>query len=249
MIQIEYQENIAIIKLDRSATNAINLDLVQDLAKAIEQVKTDSQVQGLVLGSTSDKFFSIGFDIPQLFDLPEKDLRIFFDLFNRTSLALFTLPMSTVAAITSHTIAGGCILALCCDYRLMAEGRLWMGLNEIKLGVPVPYLPDCILRSLVGTRKARDIMERGEFLGPEESLAMGLVDEVFPREKVMLKAVEKAKVLGAMPTPAFKAIKDSRVQGIEKEVLRKWEEKERAFLNCWYSEEARVLLKEAMEKF
>lgn len=249
MIQIDYQDTVAIVKLDRSVTNAINTELVNDLAKAIEQVKADSQVRGLVLASTNAKFFSIGFDIPQLFGLSKKELRTFFDLFNRTCLALFTLPKPTVAAITGHTIAGGCILALCCDYRLTAKDRIWMGLNEIKLGVPVPYLPDCILRSLVGVRKARDIMETGDFCSPEESFAIGLADDICLRDDVWAKAIDKARAMGAMPSLAFETIKRSRVEGIEKKVLERWEQKERAFLECWFSAEARILLKEAMEKF
>ncbi|MBN1848922.1 MAG: enoyl-CoA hydratase/isomerase family protein [Deltaproteobacteria bacterium] len=249
MIQIDDQDGIAIIRLDRGVTNAINLDLVNELAEAVEHIRTDPRLRSLVLGSTSEKFFSIGFDIPQLFDLPENDLRAFFDAFNRVCLALFTLPKPTVAALTGHTIAGGCILSLCCDYRFMAEGRIWMGLNEIKLGVPVPHLPDCILRSLVGVRKARDMMETGEFCGPDESLAIGLVDDVCPREKVSEKAVERLRALGALPSLAFETIKRSRVEGIEKEVLERWGQKDREFLECWYCEEARILLKEAMEKF
>lgn len=77
-------------------------------------------------------------------------------------LALYTLPKPVVAAITGHAIAGGCILALCCDYRFISEGRKLMGLNEVKLGVPVPYLADRVLHALVGTRYAREIIESGE---------------------------------------------------------------------------------------
>ena len=74
-------------------------------------------------------------------------------------------------------------MALCCDYRFIAEGRKLMGLNEVKLGVPVPYLGDCILRHLVGARHARDIMDTGDFYHPEVLLQMGMVDQALPLEK------------------------------------------------------------------
>jgi enoyl-CoA hydratase/carnithine racemase len=164
-------------------------------------------------------------------------------------LRLYTFPKPTVAAITGHAVAGGCILALCCDYRLIAEGKKLMGLNEIKLGVPVPYLADCVLQGIVGTRCARDMMDTGEFYVPADALRMGLVDAVFPVGDVLPKAVEKARLLGAWPPPAFALIKRNRVEQIEQRVMARREEKERLFVDCWYSEEARQRLKEAIEKF
>jgi enoyl-CoA hydratase/carnithine racemase len=72
-------------------------------------------------------------------------------------LEMLTISKPLVAGIAGHAIAGGCILSLCCDYRFISEGRKLIGLNEIKLGVPVPYVADCILRKLIGHRLARDV--------------------------------------------------------------------------------------------
>jgi len=138
------------------------------LAGIIEKIKHDANVKGIVLTSSNEKFFSIGFDIPGLFEFSKEDLSNFYRSFNQLSIALNTLPKPTIAAITGHAIAGGCILALCCDYRFIAEGRKLMGPNEIKLGVPIPYPADCILRSLVGTRNAREITDNGDFYEPEK---------------------------------------------------------------------------------
>jgi enoyl-CoA hydratase/carnithine racemase len=151
--------------------------------------------------------------------------------------------------MTGHAIAGGCILALCCDYRFIAEGRKLMGLNEIKLGVPVPYLADCVLRHVVGARHAREIVETGEFYGPDKLLQMGVVDQVMPLEQVLPKAIEKAASLGTLPQAAFALIKRNRVEMVEAHILAHLEEKERVFLERWYSPEARERLEEAMEKF
>jgi enoyl-CoA hydratase/carnithine racemase len=206
-------------------------------------------VRSLVLGSSNDKFFSIGFDIPQLFDLHREDFRFFYRAFNRMCLDLYTLPKPTVAAITGHAIAGGCILALCCDYRFIAQGRKLMGLNEIKLGVPVPYVADCVLRHLVGVRNGRDMMDTGEFYAPEQLLHVGVVDRVWPLEQVLPQAVEKAGLVGALPQEAFATIKRNRVEVVEAQVLARSEERERFFVERWYSDEARERLREAMEKY
>jgi len=139
--------------------------------------------------------------------------------------------------------------SMCCDYRFIAEGRKLMGLNEVKLGVPVPYVADRVLHALVGARQARRVMEGGEFYGPEESLEMGMVDQVWPLERVVEEAVEKAEALGSLPGTAYGMIKRNRVEAVEAEIAAWREEKEGAFIECWYSDEARERLREAMDKF
>jgi enoyl-CoA hydratase/carnithine racemase len=202
-----------------------------------------------MLGSSNEKFFAIGFDIPQLFDLSRQDFESFYRAFNRLCLGLYTLPKPTVAAITGHAIAGGCILALCCDYRFIAAGRKLMGLNEIKLGVPVPYLADCLLRCIAGVRNAREIAESGEFYQPAESLQMGMVDRVLPLEQVLPDAIEKARSLGALPQEAYAIIKRNRVEEVETRVLTHLEDKMQLFLERWYSDATRERLREAVARF
>jgi enoyl-CoA hydratase/carnithine racemase len=249
MINIVSRETVAVVKLNRGVTNPLNLGLVNEIREALQTVKSDPETFGLVLTGSNEKFFSIGFDIPHLFDLSREDVTVFYRTFNQACMDLFTLPKPTVAAIGGHAIAGGCILALCCDYRMIADGRKLMGLNEIRLGVPVPYPADCILRSLVGARRASEIMETGEFYQPAGSLEMGMVDRVLPLQEVLPEAIEKARLLGSMPGEPYRMIKRSRTEIVEDEVLARWQEKENLFLDCWYSDEARRRLKEAMEKF
>jgi enoyl-CoA hydratase/carnithine racemase len=249
MITIERQENVAVFKLDRSTTNAINLELVQALSTGLQDVKQDVSVHALVLTSANNKFFSIGFDIPELYGLDRPDFETFYREFNRLCLDLYTIPKPVVASLNGHAIAGGCILALCCDYRFMAAGKKLIGLNEIKLGVPVPYLADCILRELVGVRLARQIMETGDFYSPEQALQLGLVDQALPLEILLPNAIQKASSLGASPGEAYALIKQNRIESIEAQILARWRKKQAAFVDCWYAQEARELLKLAMEKF
>jgi enoyl-CoA hydratase/carnithine racemase len=249
MMTLELEDTVAIATLHRGITNALNLNLLDELGEAVQKVKSDPGAHGLVLRSSNSKFFSIGFDLPHLVGLSREEFTVFFKRFNSVCLDLYTLPKPTVAAIKGHAIAGGCILAICCDYRFIAEGKKLMGLNEIKLGVPVPYLPDSVLRSIVGVRKARDIMETGEFYQSDRLIQMGLVDEVVPLDQVVSKSIEKARMLGSLPQEAFDLIKRNRVEMVEKEVAARMEEKDRLFIECWYSDEARRRLQDAMEKF
>jgi enoyl-CoA hydratase/carnithine racemase len=249
MIRIEYDGTVAIVKLDRDVTNALNLDLVTELDKTLQVVKQDAQVHSLVLTSTHEKFFSIGFDIPQLYELSKNDFSIFYKAFNRLCMDLYTVPKMTVAAITGHAVAGGCILALCCDYRFIAEGKKKMGLNEIKLGVPIPYPADCMLRQIVGFRNSREIVDSGNFYLPEKLLHLGLIDEIFALDKVLPEAIEKAKLIEKLSPDAFAFIKRNRVEEVVGQISSKLREKEQIFLELWYSNEVRDRLKIAMEKF
>jgi enoyl-CoA hydratase/carnithine racemase len=249
MISVEKRGKVSLVWLDRSVTNAINMDCVKELSAVIESLGNDPEVQGAVLSSSSANFFSIGFDIPELYDLSREEFGAFYGAVNQMCLDLYALPKPTVAAITGHAIAGGCILALCCDYRFIAKGRKLIGLNEVKLGVPVPYPADRILRELVGMRPAREIMEAGEFYGPEQALELGLVDRVLPLERVVEEAVEMADELGALPSVAHGLIKSNRVESVLAEVKKRQAEKEATFIERWYSDPARELLREAIKKF
>jgi len=248
-ISLETQDKVAILRLDRGITNSMNLELVRELGESMSKLRIDPGVQALVLTSVNDKFFSIGLDIPGLFSLPREEFAFFYSFFNQMCLELYTFRKPTVAAITGHAIAGGCILALCCDYRYMAAGRKLMGLNEIKLGVPVPFPADCILRNLIGARLARDVMDSGEFYPPEELLRMGMVDRVIPGEQLLSEAIDKAQALTSVSSEAFALIKRNRVDRLEARIRSRLEDRERQFVELWYSEEARQLLKEAISKF
>lgn len=249
MISIERHGKVSVLKLNRGATNALNLQLITCLAENLSNVREDPKVRGLVMCGSNDKFFSIGFDIPELIQLKKKDFKVFYQAFNQVCLDLYTFPKPTVAAITGHAVAGGCILTLCCDYRLIAEGRRLMGLNEIKLGVPVPYPGDRILQQIVGTRNAREIMSTGEFYLPEESMQKGIVDQMLKLDEVLAKSIEKAQMLGERSPKAFTAIKHNRVETVEAQIRTNLREKEHSFVECWYSSDAHERLKKAIEKF
>ena len=248
-LSFEIRDQVSIISLDHGVTNSLNFELISELADVLKVNEGSDEFNSLVLTSNNDKFFSIGFDIPELINYPREQLSSFYRVFNLVCMALYTLPIPTVAAIKGHAVAGGTILALCCDYRFIAEGHKLMGLNEIKLGVPVPYPGDCILRQIVGDRTARDVIAGGEFFESDELNQMGLVDGVLPLEQVLPAAIDKAKKMGRRPCNAYEMIKDSRVESVVQKVNEHSELKSEQFVDCWYSSTARERLIAAMEKF
>jgi enoyl-CoA hydratase/carnithine racemase len=249
MVDVEQERGIAVVRLDRGVINALNPALVFALERAVASIREDHGLIALVLSSANDKFFSIGLDIPELLGFSREAFARFLEDFDALCLELITFPKPVIAAIRGHATAGGCILALCCDYRFIAEGRRRMGLNESRLGVPLPYPADCALRWLVGARTARDVADSGEFYLPPDLLRMGLVDEVCPGEEVEARAVEKARTLAEGAGRAFPSIKRSRVEGLAAEIRLRLGEKQREFVEAWYSPAARAHLEAAIEKF
>ena len=249
MVKVEYRNRAALVLLNRSITNALNLDLINRLTDILKELKQDGDVGSVVVSSSNDKFFSIGFDIPQLFGQPRREFKIFYGSFNRLCLELYTFPKPTIAAITGHAVAGGCIIALCCDYRFIAEGKKKMGLNEIKLGVPLPYPAEVVLQEVVGFRYAREFFEGGDFYLPETLQRMGMVDVIMPLDHVQIKAIERGQQLGESCKETYAITKRNRVEPIEARILSELEEREVAFLDMWYSDDARKKLKDAMGKF
>jgi len=249
MIDIDYFDSIGLLKLNRSVTNAINLDLVNALAEGLNTLESDPKVRGMVLSSANDKFFSIGFDIPELFALNRIEFENFYRAFNQTCFHLFALTIPVVAALPGHAIAGGYILSLCCDYRYLSEGHKLIGLNEVKLGLPVPYLADSILRSLIGGRLANQVVQEGEFLCPNDSLQMGIVDQVLTPDRLLPEAIAKTKQLAGLPANGFASIKRNWTEIIETKIQERWDQKIETFLDSWFSPQNRDLLETAMRKF
>jgi len=246
LVRIEKRDSLHILRLDNGVTNAISRELLDDIAAAVDEISPECR--GLVLAG-GEKFFSIGFDLPGLINRDKEYFSGFFTLFNTVCIKLMTLPVPTAAAIRGHAIAGGTILATMCDSRFISAGKTLMGLNEVRLGIPVPYLANLAFRQILGEANAFSLMLSGDFVPTEEALSSGLVDQVCSGETVEDRAVEHVSVLSALPAEAFasiKAVKTSRIvsrYNAEKE--RYHEEMVRHFL----MPSTKELLARAAEKF
>lgn len=241
------EDGVAMVRMNNGATNPIDMEMARELRDAVHRAADDPEVRSLVLAGANQKFFSIGFDLPHWTGPGERDFAPFFRFYNELCLDLFSLPKPTVAALEGHAVAGGFILATCCDSRILAEGKKLMGMNEIKLGVPVPYTAERILRSLAGPRTCRLVMEEGGFYPPEQAYVMELVDQVVPLERVLPAAVAKARFLGEMPEGAFALFKRNRVHEIAADIRAHSAQSDLEFLERWIAPATRERLKLAAE--
>jgi enoyl-CoA hydratase/carnithine racemase len=245
-VSLEAQDTIAVLRLTNGATNAISPELVDDLTAVLERIK--NEFKGMVLAG-GDKFFCIGLDLPGLLQLGRAEMIDFYVKFNQAVLDLYTSPIPTASAIAGHATAGGAILALSTDFRFVAEGRKFIGFNEVKIGVSVPYLADLILRQIVGDRRATEMMFNGAFLEPEQAHEIGLVDAVFSAEDLETDAVAKIAALASAPPQGLSLIKNNRVEAVRSQFDKMRESDADGFLNCWFNPSVQQLLREATEKF
>ncbi|KAL1507162.1 hypothetical protein AB1Y20_008013 [Prymnesium parvum] len=179
---MQRQENGCVsLQLSSAPVNGLSLSLCSQLISTLKELEEDSSVRGLIIGSAVNGIFSAGLDIKSLIltpDYTEEDLCQFWntDLW----LAIYMSPLATVAAISGHCPAGGCLLALSCDARVMAEGKYTIGLNEVKLGLVAPSWLSGLLKDTVGQRQAEWMLQLGKLVSPNDALAIGMVDKVVP---------------------------------------------------------------------
>ena len=245
-IRIEEQENIALLRFANGVTNAISQEMVAELTDSLAQLR--GSCRGLVLAG-GEKFFSIGLDLPRLLQLNRRQMDLFWQGFDRVLLDLYTLAVPTAAAIDGHAVAGGTILALTADFRFIGEGRNLMGLNEVNIGVPVPYLADLMLRQLIDARAANEMVFGGELIDPQKAEAIGLVGEIVARQSPETRALETVKALAAKPKHAFGLIKENRTEAVRQRFMQNRDAKRTAMMDCWFRPEVQQMLAEAAKKF
>ena len=246
LVALEQHNRVVIIRLNNGVTNAVSPALAIELSDLLGKIR--NEFEGMLLAG-GEKFFCIGFDVPKLLELDRSGLRDLFYRYNRILLDLFTMPKPTACAVKGHCLGAGETFLLTCDYRFGAAGKTLIGLNEIKLGLPVPYLPDMLLREIVGDRIASDMLYMGDFIGSTEAERVGILHEVLPKEEVEGRALEKLTELCKRQPKAFAAVKANRVEVIRSRYEKKYEAKIEELLDCWYVETTQELLREGAKKF
>jgi Delta3-Delta2-enoyl-CoA isomerase len=178
----------------------------QALSQSIKQVEKDSSVSSIVLASSLPGVFCAGLDITEMHKPEEKRLTDFWDSFQQLYLDLYGSRLPTIAAIAGHAPAAGCMLALSCDYRIMASSGfpkpITIGLNETKLGIVAPPWLGAQYIDTIGQRQAERGLSLGLLYGPEEALAIGLVDELAPKDEVLTRSQAEAAKWGKIPAKA-----------------------------------------------
>ena len=183
MLEIHDHGAIREIRLARPPANALNGELVNALAGALQTAGTEAEA---VVVSAAGRMFCAGLDVPELLQLDRSRFAVLWRDFIGLTQTIATLPVPTVFAMQGHAVAGGLLLALFADYRIMPAGAFKTGLNEVQVGLVAPTPVHRALVRLVGPQRAERMLVSGEVMATEKAHAIGLVDELaeMPEEVV-----------------------------------------------------------------
>jgi 3,2-trans-enoyl-CoA isomerase len=240
---VSKDDRIATLTLSRGRVNALNEVMVEEINNYFISFENDNSIKAIVL-TGEGRFFSFGFDIPEFLSYSKDSFVRFLTKFTNLYTYMFLFPKPVVAALNGHTIAGGCMLATACDYRIMVSGKARVSLNEIGFGSSVFAGNVEMLKFHVGQKNAETILYSGAMYSAEEAGQLGLIDQISSEKCLTDEARKVAQDFAKKDNSAFRSIKGLLRRPAAEEMIKREEDSIREFADIWYSENTWENLKE-----
>lgn len=209
-LMFEVIDRIAIIKINRpKALNALNKLVVDEIDNAIEQIKNNSEIRVLVIGSINN--FAAGADIKDMVSCNEDEAKSF--SFSKTFQKIADLEIPTIASIDGYALGGGLELALACDFRIVTDTAK-VGFPEINLGIMPGAGGTIRTPRLIGESRAKELMLFGDIIDSYKAENIGLVNKVVEKESLMDITMEWAKKLSKKAPIAISVAKNTIEMGM-----------------------------------
>ncbi len=216
-VQIQVEQGVATILLDRPKMNALNLQMQREIAEAAREVAARADVGAVVLYG-GPRVFAAGADVKEMASMSFQDMAAASHSLHSSFNAVAEIPQPTIAAVTGYALGGGCELAMCCDMRIAADDAT-LGQPEILLGIIPGAGGTQRLPRLVGPARAKEIIFTGRFVSADEALRIGLVEQVVPAAEVYDTALTLARRIAAGPALALRAAKEAVDRGLETDLV------------------------------
>lgn len=188
LAEVDDKTGYATVTLNRPPVNSLNLELLTAFSETLDDLQNNKS-RGMILTSSSNTVFCAGLDIMEMYKPKQERMKEFWSTLQDVWFKLYGSPFPTVAVINGHSPAGGCLLAMCCEYRVMMP-NFSIGLNETQLGIVAPTWFMATMRNTLSRRVAELALTQGTLFSTEEALKVGLVDEVVAnKEEGLAKAV------------------------------------------------------------
>jgi 3,2-trans-enoyl-CoA isomerase len=201
MLKLSDHGRVREIQIDRPPANALNPELVMQLRNELNEAATSADA---VVVSGRSGMFSAGLDIPELLNLDHDGIKQFWKSFVDLLGTIAKMPIPTVFALTGHAPAGGIVLSMYADYRIMSGGKFKTGLNEVQVGLVVSPVIKNALARLIGPHQAERILVPGTIFSADHALQLGLVDELSEDpESTVTRAVEWCHHIVSLPRDAM----------------------------------------------
>ena len=241
-INVTIKDRLALITLNRGKSNPLNREIITELSDMLHNISNDTNIGGVLI-TGREHFFSAGLDLIELFNYNEEEIRSFWKLFMDFTAQIISFKKPMAAAINGHSPAGGCVIALACDIRVMAEGNYIIGLNEVPVGIIVPDSIFQLYAFWLGKGNAARSLLEGKLFSPEEALKIGLVDELVNPASIMSATERRIRKYMALEPNTWQQSK----LNIRKELIAAATTDQsvvlEAMLTQWWSPTSRNLLK------
>lgn len=235
MLTIERRGRVAILTLRRPPANAMSIELTEQIARDFEALAQDGDVRCIVLTGEGRSFCS-GLDLKSVPSFSEENQRRLLDALNRAFLAVYDAPVPVVGAINGHAIAGGLVLALCCDWRIAADTEFKAGLTEVRVGIPYPTAAIEVAKAELTPAMARELVLFGRNIPQSRATKEGIFDQAVDAATLLETAVAKAEEFADLPGVGFVKIK-RQLRRATRERIRAALEGEEPLYGDWLSEE------------
>jgi len=240
-------DDVAVLRLEGGKANAMTPDLLDTLERMIDGFERGSATAAVLTGY--ERYFSGGLALPHIIDFDVVEMRRFIEHFSRAMTRVFACEKPIVAAINGHAIAGGCVLALMCDWRISAgDPAVRIGLNEAQLGLGLPAIILESLRAAVPPASLVPIALEGTLFAPDAALAVGLVHELAPAGDLIARATAKAKAFAARPAAGVAQIKHALRAPSLAAIARTADADTTRWLDTWFSPAAQSRLRAIVAK-
>lgn len=243
-MQIEYVDAIAILRMNGGKANAMDRAFLERLGALID----DCRDAGAVIITGYGRFFSAGLSLPGLIDLDRPAMTEFIDFFSRTMAKVYTLRMPVIAAINGHALAGGCVLALQTDRRIVADDESKLGLNEVQLGIGLPAQVVETLRGEVPPTSLGPLAREGRVVTPREALSLHLVHDLARPDDLESRALDIARSLARLPAAAYAQVKSTLRAPVLRAIEATRAEVDAAWIDTWFSPDAQNRLRAAVAR-
>lgn len=244
MIERELADDgILTLRLAHGKASALDVELLEALGREIQ----DLGGARAILFTGTGSIFSAGVDLFRIVEGGQPYVDRFFPLLSEFLRAMFALPVPVVVAVNGHAIAGGGVMTLAADYRVMAEGNGRVGVPELLVGVPFPAAALEVVRFAVSPDRVQALLYTGRTLPPAEAHAFGLVDEVVAADALAGRARKVAAQLAALSPDVFRMTKAH----VRAEALARMDaaaEYDRAALALWSAPETHARIRDYVQR-
>jgi enoyl-CoA hydratase len=238
-------DDVVVLKLEGGKANAMTPELLDTLERMIDGFERSPAAAAVLTGY--DRYFSGGLALTHIIDFDIVAMRGFIEQFSRTMTRVFACTKPIVAAVNGHAIAGGCVLALMCDWRIAVDDpAIRIGLNETQLGIGMPAIVIESLRLAVPPASIVPIAFEGTLFTPAQAREVGLVHELAPEADLLARAMARAQSFAELPQPAVAQVKRAlRAPSLET-IARIADQETGRWLETWFSPEAQARLRAAV---